>query len=193
MPEPAGASSKEPSSGYQLRVVQEVLLSLLAQEASHGYELRARLQLALGPLAEALNAGQVYVTLNRLEKAGLVTSERVGQIDRPDRKVYGLSATGRERVFEWLEDTSWPKPAPAEFHLKLVAAAAAGLADPVRLIDAQRHALLAELAAAQRTALAEPDGSVAGLLLEGVVLRLQADLRWLEECGRYWTETKERR
>ena len=193
MPEAADASIKEPASGYQLRVVQEVLLSLLAQEASHGYELRARLQLALGPLAEALNAGQVYVTLNRLEKAGLVTWERVGQIDRPDRKVYGLSATGRERVFEWLEDTSWPKPAPAEFHLKLVAAAAAGLADPVRLVDVQRHALLAELAAAQRTALAEPDGSVAGLLLEGVVLRLQADLRWLEECGRYWTEAKERR
>src|SRR5215207_11267063 len=170
MPEAADASIKEPASGYQLRVVQEVLLSLLAQEASHGYELRARLQLALGPLAEALNAGQVYVTLNRLEKAGLVTWERVGQIDRPDRKVYGLSATGRERVFEWLEDTSWPKPAPAEFHLKLVAAAAAGLADPVRLVDVQRHALLAELAelaAAQRSALAEPDGSVAGLLLEG--------------------------
>jgi DNA-binding PadR family transcriptional regulator len=192
MPEPAGASINEPSSGYQLRVVQEVLLALLAQEASHGYELRARLQLALGPLAEALNAGQVYVTLNRLAKAGLVTSERVGQTDRPDRKVYGLSAAGRERVFEWLEDTSWPKPAPAEFHLKLVAAAAAGLADPVRLVDVQRHALLAELAGAQRTALVEPEGSVAGLLLEGVVLRLQADLRWLEECGRYWTETKER-
>ena len=193
MPEPAGASIREPSSGYQLRVVQEVLLALLAQQASHGYELRARLQLALGPLAEALNAGQVYVTLNRLEKAGLVTSERVGQTDRPDRKVYALSAAGRERVLEWLEDTSWPKPAPAEFHLKLVAAAAAGLADPVRLVDVQRHALLAELATAQRTALAEPDGSVSGLLLEGVVLRLQADLRWLEECGRYWTETKERR
>jgi hypothetical protein len=29
-------------------------------------------------------------------------------------------------------------------------------------------------------------------LLEGVVLRLQADLRWLEACGRYWTETKGR-
>ena len=53
--------------------MQEVLLALLAKEASHGYQLRARLQLALGPLAEALNAGQVYVTLTRLEKAGLVT------------------------------------------------------------------------------------------------------------------------
>jgi DNA-binding PadR family transcriptional regulator len=192
MQETTPVSIKEPSQGYQLRVVQEVLLALLAKEPSHGYQLRARLQLALGPLADALNAGHVYVTMTRLEKAGLVTSEHVGQTDRPDRKVYELTGAGRARVVEWLEDTSWPKPAPAEFHLKLVAAAAAGLGDPVRLVDAQRHALLAGLAAAQRAALAEPNGSVAGLLLEGVVLRLQADLRWLEACARHWNETKGR-
>lgn len=192
MPEAVGVSVKDASQGYQLRVVQEVLLALLAKEASHGYQLRARLALALGPLAEVLNAGQVYVTLNRLEKAGLVTCETVGQADRPDRKVYALTEAGRERVMEWLADTSWPKPAPAEFHLKLVAAAAAGLGDPVRLVDVQRHALLAGLAAAQRAALADPDGSVAGLLLEGVVLRLQADLRWLEACARYWSSRKGR-
>src|SRR4029450_5642496 len=119
MPEQAiGVSIKEASQGYQLRVVQEVLLALLAKEPSHGYQLRARLQLALGPLAQALNAGHVSVTLNRLEKAGLVTSQRVGQIDRPDRKVYELTAAGGARVAEWLDDTSWPKPAPAEFPLK---------------------------------------------------------------------------
>jgi DNA-binding PadR family transcriptional regulator len=191
-PEGVGATSKDQPHGYQLRVVREVLLALLAREPSHGYQLRARLQLALGPLADALNAGQVYVTLNRLEKAGLVTSETVGQADRPDRKVYELTASGRTRVVEWLEDTSWPKPAPAEFHLKLVATTAAGLGDPVRLVDAQRHAVLDGLAAAQRAALAEPNGSVAGLLLEGVVLRLQADLRWLEACARHWTEAKGR-
>jgi DNA-binding PadR family transcriptional regulator len=192
VPDVVGVSSKEPSHGYQLRVVQEVLLALLSKEASHGYQLRARLQLALGPLADVLNAGHVYVTLNRLEKAGLVSSERVGQADRPDRKVYELTAAGRERVTQWLADTSWPKPAPAEFHLKLVAAAAAGLGDPVRIIDAQRHELLAGLGAAQRAALDEPEDSVAGLLLEGVVLRLQADLRWLEACAQYWASTKER-
>jgi DNA-binding PadR family transcriptional regulator len=192
VPEAVDVSMREPSGGYQLRVVQEVLLALLAKEASHGYQVRAQLQLALGPLSEALNAGHVYVTLNRLQKAGLVSSKRVGQVDRPDRKVYELTAAGRERVTQWLADTSWPKPAPAEFHLKLVAAAAAGLGDPVRLVDAQRHALLAGLADAQRAALAEPDGSVAGLLLEGVVLRLQADLRWLEACAEYWTSTKGR-
>jgi DNA-binding PadR family transcriptional regulator len=181
-----------PFRGYQLRVVQEVLLAFLAQDSSYGYQLRLRLQLALGPLAEALNGGQVYVTLGRLEKSGLVRSQRLGQADRPDRKMYELTTAGRRRLGEWLDDTSWPKPAPAEFHLKLVAAAAAGLADPVRIVDAQRHALLAGLAAAQRAALAEPDDSVAGLLLEGVVLRLQADLRWLEACAQFWTSAKAR-
>jgi DNA-binding PadR family transcriptional regulator len=192
MAEARDVSRKDPSRGYQLRVVQEVLLALLAKQPSHGYQLRARLRLALGPLAEALNEGQVYVTLSRLERADLVGSQRIGQSDRPDRKVYELTAAGHARVVEWLADTSWPKPAPAEFHLKLVAAAAADLADPVRLVDAQRHELLAGLAAAQRAALEEPDGSVAGLLLEGVVLRLQADLRWLEACARYWNATKGR-
>jgi len=192
MPTARTVSMSDAPRGYQLRVVQEVLLALLAREVSHGYQLRARLRLALGPLAEALNDGHVYVTLNRLEKAGLVRSQRVGQSDRPDRKVYELTQTGRARVEEWLADTSWPKPAPAEFHLKLVAAAAADLADPVRLVDAQRHELLAGLADAQRAALAEPDGSVAALLLEGVVLRLQADLRWLEACARHWNATKGR-
>ena len=192
MGETVELSSREPLHGYQLRVVQEVLLALLAKEASHGYQLRARLALALGPLAEALNGGQVYVTLNRLEKAGLVSSTRVGQTDRPDRKVYELTEAGRERVAEWLTDTSWPKPAPAEFHLKLVAASAAELADPVGIVDVQRRELLGGLRDAQRAALAEPDGSVAALLLEGVVLRLQADLRWLEECARYWNSTRGR-
>ncbi|HEY8472573.1 MAG TPA: PadR family transcriptional regulator [Natronosporangium sp.] len=186
-----GEPGKEAPSGYQLRVVQEVLLALLVKEASHGYELYARLQLALGPLAEALKESQVYVTLNRLEKAGLVSAERVGQTSGQERKVYALTAAGRERVMTWLDDVSWPKPAPAEFHLKLVAAATAGLADPVRLVDAQRHALLAGLAAAQRAGLAEPSESLSGLLLEGVVLRLQADLQWLEACARYWTSRRE--
>lgn len=192
MSQPVELSVVEPLEGYQLGVVQEVLLALLAKQASHGYELRARLTLALGPLAGALNAGHVYVTMNRLERSGLVISRRVGQTDRPDRKVYELTAAGRQRVQEWLSDTSWPKPAPAEFHLKLVAAAAAGLADPVGIVDRQRGELLIALGQAQRAALAEPNGSVAALLLEGVVLRLQADLRWLETCARYWNSAKGR-
>ena len=191
MPRATVQPIREGSAGFQLGIVREVLLALLAKEASHAYELRARLALALGPLAEALNEGQVYVTLARLEKSGLVSSTRVGQADRPDRKVYELTEAGRDRVTNWLEDVSWPKPAPAEFHLKLVAVAAAGLGDPVGIVNLQRRQLLFELREAERAALDEPDGSVAALLLEGVVLRLQADLRWLEACARFWNSVRE--
>jgi DNA-binding PadR family transcriptional regulator len=167
---------------------QEVVLAMLAKEPSHGYELRARLRHALGPLGETMNAGQIYVTLTRLEKAGLVTCERsTGSADRPDRKVYALTPNGQQRVAEWLAEVGWPKPDLAEFHLKLVAAAAAGLADPLTIVDTQRRELLRRLRDAQRAALAEPAGSDAGLLLEGIALRLQADLRWLEACEQNWT------
>jgi DNA-binding PadR family transcriptional regulator len=172
-------------------VQQEALLALLAKEPSYGYQLRARLRDALGPLGEAMNDGQVYVTLTRLEKAGQVTVERAaGMPDRPDRKMYALTATGQQRVAEWLAEVSWPKPDLAEFHLKLLAAAAAHLADPLAIVDAQRRELLRRLRDAQRAAMAEPRESAAALLLEGIVLRLQADLRWLEACERTWTKRK---
>src|SRR6201992_2423704 len=115
---------------YQLRIVQEVLLALLAAGPAHAYRLRARLALALGALATSMNDGHVDVTLTRLEKAGLVKSILVPQEATPDRKVYELTDSGADRLASWLEETSWPGPAPAEFHLKLVAAAGANLADP---------------------------------------------------------------
>ena len=173
---------------------QEVVLAMLAKEPSQGYQLRARLDQALGPLGQALNDGQVYVTLGRLEKAGLVTRQRApGSAGRAHPKVYELTALGQERVTEWLGEVSWPKPDLAEFHLKLIAAAAAGLADPIGIVDAQRRELLRRLRAAQRAAMAEPDHSDAGLLLEGITLRLQADLRWLEACERAWADRRSER
>ena len=174
---------------------QEVVLAMLAKEPSHGYELRARLRDALGPLGEAMNAGQVYVTLTRLEKAGLLVAERVAERsadggDRSDRKVYALTPAGQSRVAEWIAEVSWPRPDLAEFHLKLIAAASSGLADPLSIVDTQRRELLRRLRDAQRAAMAEPEGSNAALLLEGIALRLQADLRWLEACEQRWTHRR---
>jgi DNA-binding PadR family transcriptional regulator len=175
---------------------QEVVLAMLAKEPSHGYQLRARMNDALGPLGEALNAGQIYVTLGRLEKAGLVTVDEAPDAASPadrERKVYVLTAEGQQRVAEWLADVAWPKPDLAEFHLKLIAAAAARLADPISIVDAQRRELLRRLRDAQRAELDVPEGSDAGLLLEGIVLRLQADLRWLEACEANWTTRRRQR
>jgi DNA-binding PadR family transcriptional regulator len=84
--------------------MRDVTLSLLAKEPAHGYELRQRLVQALGPAGGALNPGQVYVTLSRLERAGLVRATEVAQASHPDKKVYELTAAGRERVQQWLTD-----------------------------------------------------------------------------------------
>jgi DNA-binding PadR family transcriptional regulator len=186
-------------------VQQEVVLAMLAKEPSHGYQLRARLQEALGPAGGAMNAGQIYVTLSRLERAGLVASEQAPartartartvptvRPPRPERKLYALTPAGKERTAGWLTDVSWPGPGLAEFHLKLIAAAAGRLAYPVAIIEAQRGELLQRLHDAQRAAMTLPAGPGAGLLLEGIVLRLQADLRWLEVCERNWAGWKNR-
>jgi DNA-binding PadR family transcriptional regulator len=169
-------------------VQQEVVLAILAKEPAQGFQLRARLDRALGVLGEAINDGQIYVTLGRLERAGLVTRGSAAT----DRKVYEVTPDGHVRVTEWLSEVSWPRPDLAEFHLKLIAAGQAGLADPVDIVDAQRRELLRRLRDAQRLAMAEPDGSEAGLLLEGIVLRLQADLRWLEACERSWKDRRKK-
>jgi DNA-binding PadR family transcriptional regulator len=169
--------------------VQDAVLAMLAKEPTHGYHLHARLRQSLGPLGASMNRGQIYVTLARLEKAGLVVCERAdGLPERPERKVYALTPAGQRRVAVWLTEVGWPKPDLTEFHLKLVAAAAARLADPVELVAAQRRELLRRLRETQHAALAEPEGSIAALLLEGIVLRLQADLRWLAACERAWSK-----
>ncbi|KIF75581.1 transcriptional regulator [Streptomyces sp. 150FB] len=168
--------------------MQDVVLAMLAKEPSHGYHLRTLLRRALGPLGESMNAGQVYVTLARLEKAGLVVHERTD--GPPDRKVYALTPAGQQRAATWLTEVDWPKPDLAEFHLKLAAASAARLADPVELVAAHRRELMRRLGEAQRALLAEPSGSPTGLLLEGVALRLQADLRWLAACDQFWSKVR---
>jgi DNA-binding PadR family transcriptional regulator len=172
---------------------QEIVLAMLAKEPSRAFQLRSRLDDALGPLAEGLNAGHIYVTLGRLEKAGLVASGPDGAAERADTKVYRLTPAGHERVTEWLNEVSSPKPDLAEFHLKLIAAAAAGLADPISIVDLQRRELLRRLRDVQQAAMAEPNHSDAGLVLEGIVLRLQADLRWLESCERVWSSRGSKR
>ncbi len=166
--------------------MQDAMLALLGKEPAHGYELHQRLAAALGTSADALNSGRVYVTLSRLARAGLVTVRAVEQSSRPAKKVYEATAAGRDRTRDWLADLAWPHAAPVDFHLKLVAAAASGLADPVTLIDAQRRELLRELTGLQRSLETEPADGDGALLLEGAVLRLQADLRWLETCENRW-------
>src|SRR4029453_8216558 len=137
--------------------MRDPILALLAKEPAHGYEVRQRLVEALGPPGQALHPGQVVGPLARLEKVGLVAVEQVSQQSQPDKKVYDLTPAGRERVAEWLPPPCGAeRVAPTAFPLKLVTGAPAGLADPIALIDAQRHELLRQLREVQQTALAQP-------------------------------------
>jgi DNA-binding PadR family transcriptional regulator len=63
------------------------LVALLAKEPAHGYELKARLEKVFGEAYPSPNIGQIYVTLQRLERDGLVRSEDVVQTTRPNKRV----------------------------------------------------------------------------------------------------------
>ena len=138
--------------------MQDVILSLLAKEPAHGYELRQRLVKALGPAGRALNPGQVYVTLSRLERAGLVEAREVAQPSHPDKKVYELTASGRERVMLWLTDMTWSS---VRRWSSTQAGRGGGDAPdgPVALVDSQRLELLRELRQLQELALQQPPDS----------------------------------
>jgi DNA-binding PadR family transcriptional regulator len=157
------------------------LLGLLAHDPKHGYDLKNELEQALGGHWE-INFGQIYTTLARMERDGLV---EVAEEDRDGRgkKTYRVTAAGRRELDAWFDSpVEKPRPLRDEFFIKLVVGRLAGAADPARIIDRQRQAYLTQLrdltALASRTA--DP---YVGLMIEGGILHLQADLRWLDLCA----------
>lgn len=159
------------------------LLALLAKEPAHGYELKTSLEQIFGEAYPSPNIGQIYVTLQRLERDGLVRSEDVVQANRPNKRVYDLTDTGRETLAGWLEE---PSPGPRvrdDFFMKLVLGPRAGSVDRMGLINRQRRHYLNLMRGLTSLAESSPvEGKVARLLIEGAMLHLQADLDWLERC-----------
>jgi DNA-binding PadR family transcriptional regulator len=162
--------------------VRSVLLALLAKESAHGYELKQALEQTFGSAYPSPNIGQIYVTLGRLEKDGLVRGEDVAQSNRPNKRVYELTPAGREAVAAWLDEPSDGPRLRSEFFLKLALAPMSGSADRVALINRQRrHCLNLMRGLADRRA-EDAGNPIAALLVEGARLHLQADLDWLERC-----------
>ena len=158
------------------------LLALLAQGPAHGYELKQALEQRFGTVLPPLNAGQIYTTLSRLERDGLVDDDAVAQNGRPNKRVYRLTDAGQAELRGWVEDSTPATRLKDDFFMKLVLARAAGIADPVELIARQRGAYLQALRELDDVA-AQADGDVtAALLIEGAALHLEADLKWLDLC-----------
>lgn len=163
--------------------MRQQLLALLTRGPAHGYELKQGLEQLLGSAYPQPNVGQVYVTLGRLEKSGLIEGEDVEQTGRPNKRIYRLTDAGREAVAAWFEDTTDEPRVRDGFFMKLALAPLTGLADPIALINRQRRQHLNTMRSLSRLAAAEDrDNKIAHLLIEGAMLHLQADLDWLERC-----------
>jgi DNA-binding PadR family transcriptional regulator len=159
------------------------LLALLAKEPAHGYELKTQLEQIFGSAYPPPNIGQIYLTLQRLERAGLVRSQDVVQATRPNKRVYELTAAGSEAVAAWLEEPSEGPRIRDDFFMKLVLGPLSGDTDRLELINRQRRYYLTQMRGLSRLAAAGRDDSkVSRLLVEGAMLHLQADLDWLQRC-----------
>jgi DNA-binding PadR family transcriptional regulator len=160
------------------------LLALLAKEPAHGYELKSRLEQIFGGAYPPPNIGQIYLTLQRLERAGLVCGQDVVQAARPNKRVYELTPAGREAVASWLEAPSDGPRVRDDFFMKLALGPLAGACDRLELINRQRRHYLVQMRGLARLA-AAGDGTgdpIARLLTEGAILHVQADLDWLQRC-----------
>ncbi|MCQ4041408.1 PadR family transcriptional regulator [Streptantibioticus rubrisoli] len=158
------------------------LLALLAKEPAHGYELKQALEQTFGAAYPQPNIGQIYVTLGRLEKNGLIKGQDIDQSNRPNKRVYEITDAGREELAAWFAEPTEGPRVRDEFFMKLVLAPGAGGSDRLALINTQRRHYLNVMRGLSRLAAQDRDNRVAQLLIEGAMLHLQADLDWLERC-----------
>lgn len=159
------------------------LLALLDEAPSHGYNLKTAFERRTGG-SWAINIGQVYTTIQRLERDGLV--ESLGSSTGDDeRREYRITPAGRAQLATWFENPVVAEaPARDELTIKVLLAVAAGDVDVTALLQRQRRASIEQLQAyTRRKAKADPKRDVAFLiLLDALIFRTEAEIRWLDAC-----------
>jgi DNA-binding PadR family transcriptional regulator len=157
--------------------IRQGLLALLSQGPRYGYQLRAEFEASTGAIWP-LNIGQVYTTLSRLERDGMVAP---GEQDAQGRVVYTITEAGRAEMRRWLSTPVARSDRPRdELVVKLAMAVAAG-ADPRPVIRAQRTATMRALQELTR-AMAGAEGPAQRLVLDSMVFQAEAEQRWLDHC-----------
>ncbi|MBI5031519.1 MAG: PadR family transcriptional regulator [Chloroflexi bacterium] len=163
--------------------VRHAVLGLLAQRPRHGYDLRAAFQAMVGGEENwDVKPAQIYTTLARLEKSGLVKEDSVEQDAGPEKRIYALTRAGQNTLTEWFNSGTEPDHQRDEFFIKLMIGLVSGVADPYQLIHTQRGHLYQELhKLTTQRGLSDPKKELANILmLDKVVMHLEADLRWLD-------------
>ena len=165
--------------------VREGLLALLAEGPRHGYQLKTEFESATGGVWP-LNVGQVYTTLDRLERDGLVEVP-TDVSGAPGQKTYAITHAGTQALGEWWEAVPSADPPPRdELMLKVMMAIESGSAHALHVITRQRTVLLSLLLVKRRErramSAASGEALAARLVTEALLARAEADLRWLDTC-----------
>jgi DNA-binding PadR family transcriptional regulator len=180
--------------------IRQAMLALLEPGPMYGYQLRAEFEQRTGA-TWPLNVGQVYTTLNRLERDGLV--EHVGRVggsgadDDSDQTgqgaaqvMYRVTPSGRGEVSAWFT-TPVPRTQPPrdELAIKLAIAVTLPGVDVAALIQQQRTATMTALqdyTRLKRSGRAsrpdQPEDLAWSLVLDSLVFDAEAEIRWLDHC-----------
>lgn len=160
--------------------IRQGLLALLAEQPRYGAQLRSEFESRTGA-TWPLNVGQVYTTLNRLERDGLV--EPVGGADVEGRITYRLTAQGRSQVRRWwltpVDRQSRPRD---ELTIKLALAVTVPDVDVPAVLQAQRTQTLRSLQDLTRLKqrASQRDDIAWLLVLDNLVFAAEAEVRWLD-------------
>ena len=153
------------------------LLGLLDAGAGYGYDLKHswdRWFAATKPLAY----GQIYSTLARLLRDGLIEALGSSAGAGPERKQYTITPAGHEQVTRWIFTPAVPADSiQAELFAKTVIALMIG-DDAERLLDLQRAEHLTRMRDLTR---AKKTADLTGILLaDHSLFHIEADLRWID-------------
>ena len=159
--------------------VRHALLALLSEGPKYGLRLRQEFEGRTGEVWP-LNVGQVYTTLQRLERDGLVESDDAGS-DGP-QKGFRITAAGSAELDLWLHSPpTIGTPPRDELVIKVLVSLRVPGVDVVDLVQAHRRHLLEEMQYFTRLKEDALDDDV-GLLLvaDAEIYRLDAVIRWLD-------------
>ncbi|MBO3746344.1 PadR family transcriptional regulator [Streptosporangiaceae bacterium NEAU-GS5] len=156
--------------------VRHGLLALLGRGPRHGYQLRSEFEASTGA-TWPLNIGQVYTTLSRMERDGLVRQE--GQ-DEQGRVGYAITEKGRYELDRWFASPVAQADRPRdELVIKIAMAVTAG-ADVTGVVQTQRSATMRTLQELTRAKRGLPNAQ--RLVLDSMIFQAEAEQRWLDHC-----------
>ena len=160
--------------------IPHALLALLSEKPKYGLRLQNEFEARTGEVWP-LNVGQVYTTLQRLERDGLVESDGEGERSQKQKR-YRLTSAGAQALADWLRTPPELVPPPRdELVIKvLVALQVPGIDIPELLQVHRRHVIEVMQRYTRIKAEAAQDDVPLALVADAELFRLEGIVRWLD-------------